>query len=55
MNKQDAGAYLGVSARTIYNLTVAGKLQPVKLLGRRLLYDRADLDRLVDVVKADQQ
>ena len=54
VDRLGAAFYLSVSPRTIGNLVAAGKLQPVKLLGRRLLFDRADLDRLVDVVKASQ-
>jgi excisionase family DNA binding protein len=52
--KVDAGRYLGVSPRTIEALVAARRLQAVKLLGRKALYDRADLDALVDQVKLSQ-
>src|SRR5260370_42373314 len=45
--KVDAGRYLGVSPRTIDNLVASGKLVPVRLLNRRLLFDRHALDQLV--------
>ena len=51
---RDAGAYLGISVRSVANLMANGKLQPVRLLNRRLLFDRADLDALIQAVKASQ-
>jgi excisionase family DNA binding protein len=52
--KVDAGRYLGVSPRTVEAFVAAGRLQAVKLLGRKALYDVQDLDQLVDQVKASQ-
>ena len=54
-------AYLGgVSDRTVRGLVASGELVPVRLpstrrygeSSRRLLFDRADLDRLIDKWKA---
>ena len=45
-----AAAYIGVSASTLAGLGV----QPVAI-GRRRLYDRLDLDRLVDSAKGGVQ
>ncbi len=52
-----AAAYLGVSAWTVRDLDAAGVLARVRVPLpnggelRRLLFDRADLDRLIDVWK----
>jgi hypothetical protein len=53
VDRQSAGAYLGISVRSVQSLHAAGKLQPVKLLGRKLLFDVHDLDALVDQVKVN--
>jgi hypothetical protein len=63
-----AAAYLGVSLWAIRDLEAAGTLSRVRVplppdrRGRRrggelrkLLYDRADLDRLIDTWKADSE
>lgn len=52
-----AGAYLGVSAWTIRDLHAAGRLRRVQLplsgdrQVRRLLFDRVDLDQLIEASK----
>jgi excisionase family DNA binding protein len=54
---QDAARYLGLSYWTVRDLVHAGTLRPVRLplAGgrdlRRILLDRRDLDRLVEVSK----
>ena len=55
---EDAGQYLGLSTWTIRDMVTGGELHPVQLVAagrpvRRLLFDRADLDRLVEA--ASQQ
>ena len=55
VDRPGAAFYLGVSQRTIWNLQASGKLQAVKLLGRKALYDVRDLDAMVDRTKADQR
>ena len=53
-----SAAYLGISVRLVYELRAAGLLQPVSLPragGRqitKLLFDRRDLDRFIDINKA---
>ena len=54
MDQQASAFYLGVGTRTISRLAANGTLVPVKLLNRTRLFDREDLDHLVDVVKASQ-
>jgi excisionase family DNA binding protein len=49
LNFQDAAAYMGVRSQTIRRLIERGALTPVKLpLVRRVLFDRCDLDRLIE-------
>lgn len=46
---QATADYLGIKPWSVRELTWAGTLRPVKLGRlRRLLYDRADLDALID-------
>jgi len=52
LDKVGAGHYLSVGVRTVEALVASGKLVPVRLLDRRLLFDVRDLDHLVDVTKA---
>jgi excisionase family DNA binding protein len=53
LNFQDAAAYMGVRSQTIRRLIERGALTPVKLpLVRRVLFDRLDLDRLIDSGKS---
>lgn len=56
LDVKDAAAYLGVSPWTIRDLDAAGTLKRVRIAGRqsdlrKLLFDRADLDRLIEVSK----
>jgi excisionase family DNA binding protein len=49
-----AATYLGIAAWSVRELTWQGTLRPVKLGKlRRLLYDRADLDALIEQSKGD--
>jgi len=49
LDVEAAAAYLGVSAWTVRDLVERGSLSRVALPGvRRLLFDRCDLDRLID-------
>jgi excisionase family DNA binding protein len=47
---KETAAYLGVSPWTVRDLVWKGKL-PVVRLTRRLLFDKRDVDRLIDVSK----
>jgi hypothetical protein len=54
LSRRQAGRYLGVSARTMQNLERRGALVRVALVGqqrRRALYDKRDLDRLIESSK----
>jgi excisionase family DNA binding protein len=49
MDVEAAAGYLGISAWTVRDLVERGTLSRVALPGvRRLLFDRCDLDRLVE-------
>jgi excisionase family DNA binding protein len=50
VNKRDAAKLLGVTVRSVENFVASGKLPLVKL-GRRALFDPADLRRFVDAMK----
>jgi hypothetical protein len=58
LDAESAATYLGVSTWTVRDLEAAGHLPRVRfpLPGgkdlRKLLYDRADLDRLIETSKA---
>jgi excisionase family DNA binding protein len=49
---EEAGRYLSISPRTIYN-QVSGKRFPIKPLrvGRSLRFDRYDLDKYIESLK----
>jgi len=51
LNIKQAAEYLGCPVWTLRSLEWAGKLPSVRRLGRRILFDRADLDRLVEEKK----
>lgn len=53
MDRQGASYYLGVSRTTLDRLVTEGKLVPVKLLAHTRLFDRQDLDAMVERVKAN--
>jgi hypothetical protein len=46
-----AAAYLSVPVKCVRQLGWDGKLKPVRL-GKRFVYDRVDLDKFVDGLKA---
>ena len=47
-NIKAAASYLGVSARTVYQLTRDGELPVVRVSKRRVMYDLDDLDQWID-------
>ncbi len=47
---EDAAKYLGVQKSTIYSWASRRKIPSVKM-GRRLLFDQEDLDRMIEVGK----
>jgi len=46
LSRRDAAGYLGVSVRSLDTWTAAGRVVASKM-GKRVLYDRIDLDRAV--------
>jgi len=52
---EKAATYIDATPRTVQRLIKRGLLHPVKLGGlRRVLTDRADLDRLIQAAKAGE-
>jgi excisionase family DNA binding protein len=52
MGLEEAAGYLGLDPRSVLRLMDRGLLKPVRIEGlRRVLLDRRDLDRLVDLSK----
>ncbi len=49
---EDAARYLGVKKSTIYSWAWRRKISSVKM-GRRLLFDQEDLDRMIEVGKRE--
>lgn len=47
LSVEDAATYLGVRKSTIYSWAWRRKIPSVKM-GRRLLFDREDLDRIIE-------
>jgi len=47
LSVQEAATYLGVQKSTIYSWAWRRKIPSVKM-GRRLLFDREDLDRIIE-------
>jgi len=47
---EDAARYLGVQKNTIYSWARRRKIPSVKM-GRRLLFDQEDLDRMIEAGK----
>ena len=47
LGTKEAAAYLGVAAKTLEKLRVTGKGPPYAKAGRRVIYDRRDLDKWV--------
>jgi excisionase family DNA binding protein len=52
LNIKQAAQYLGVAVWQLRHLEWGGELPSVRNLGKRILFDRVDLDRLVDQRKA---
>ncbi|MGE0829332.1 MAG: helix-turn-helix transcriptional regulator [Hyphomonadaceae bacterium] len=53
LNREQAAAYVGVSATTLDKLIEAGKMpRPVKIGGRRV-FDRTELDSAFDALHRD--
>lgn len=49
LSRADAARYLGVGTDTVDRLRMRGELQRVALCGlRRVLFDKTDLDRLIE-------
>jgi excisionase family DNA binding protein len=49
LGRVQAAGYLNITTRTLDRLIARGLLRPIRLPGvRRTLFDRADLDALVD-------
>jgi excisionase family DNA binding protein len=52
MGRVQAAGYLDVTPRTLDRMIARGLLNPIRLPGvRRTLFDRADLDALVDAAR----
>ncbi len=51
---EDAAKYLGVQKSTIYSWAWRRKIPSVKM-GRRLLFDREDLDRVIEAGKREER
>lgn len=49
---EEAAAYLGISARTLYNATAPKSKKPFEIkpkrIGKRVLFDVRDLDKWID-------
>lgn len=48
LSREQAAAYLGISTETLRQLTDRGDVAKMPLPGRRVVYDRAALDRWLD-------
>jgi hypothetical protein len=55
LNIKDASRYLGCSIWALRQLEWAGELRSIRNLGKRLLFDIRDLDRLVERKKERMQ
>jgi len=55
LNIKDASRYLGCSVWALRQLEWAGELRSIRNLGKRLLFDIADLDQLVEKKKVGMQ
>ncbi len=51
---EDAAKYLGVQKSTMYSWASRRKIPSVKM-GRRLLFDQEDLDRMIEVGKRQER
>ena len=52
LSVEDTAKYLGVQESTIYSWAWRRKILSVKM-GRRLLFDREDLDRMIEAGKRE--
>ncbi len=52
LSVEEAASYLGVQKSTIYSWAWRRKIPSVKM-GRRLLFDREDLDRIIEERKRE--
>jgi hypothetical protein len=56
LGKNETANYLGMTTRSVDRLVGKGVLMPVRIPGvHRILFDRTDLDRLIDSTKGDGQ
>jgi excisionase family DNA binding protein len=55
VNIKEAARYLSCSVWQLRQLEWSGDLPSVRNLGRRILFDRTDLDRLVERTKGGAQ
>jgi excisionase family DNA binding protein len=55
LNIKEAAKYLSCAVWQLRHLEWAGELPSVRNLGKRILFDRADLDRLVDQRKTESR
>jgi excisionase family DNA binding protein len=53
LNIKQAAQYLGVAVWQLRHLEWGGEIPSVRNLGKKILFDRADLDRLVEQKKAN--
>lgn len=54
LDVEETARYLGIRRRSVWSLVQAGRLRVVRLPGiRRALFDRVDLDKLIEAGKAD--
>ena len=54
LSVEDAAKYLGVQKNTMYSWAWRRKIPSVKM-GRRLLFDRADLDSMIEAGKREER
>lgn len=48
---KEASKYLAISDRTLYSLTVAGRIKAVRIGARCVRYDIGDLDEFIQKMK----
>jgi hypothetical protein len=54
LGQDETARYLGMTPQSVDRLVGKGVLMPVKLPGlHRILFDKTDLDRLIDSAKGD--
>jgi hypothetical protein len=56
LGRDETARYLGTTPRSVDRLVGKGVLMPVKLPGlHRILFDKTDLDQLIDSVKRERR